>query len=107
MKNLAVLGSSGSIGQSTLEVVRSLPRQFKIVALSVNSDIVKLRQQINEFQPRLVCVRDPRAAAKLSANLGSSIKVLCGPEGLDELVKYKDIQQIMVNYRLSCLDSFN
>ncbi|MFH1281285.1 MAG: 1-deoxy-D-xylulose-5-phosphate reductoisomerase [Candidatus Omnitrophota bacterium] len=96
MKKVAVLGSSGSIGQSTLEVVRSLPGQFKIVALSVNSDIVKLKQQIKEFQPKLVCVRDPRAAAKLSASLGSSMKVLCGPEGLEELVKDKDIQQVMV-----------
>ncbi|MDP3042583.1 MAG: 1-deoxy-D-xylulose-5-phosphate reductoisomerase [Candidatus Omnitrophota bacterium] len=96
MKSIAVLGSSGSIGQSTLAVVRSLPRQFKIVALSVNSDIVKLKQQIREFQPKLVCVRDPRAAAKLRASLGSSIKVFCGPEGLDELVKDKNIQQVMV-----------
>ena len=96
MKNIAVLGSSGSIGQSTLEVVRSLPGQFKVVALSVNSDIVKLKQQIDEFQPKLVCVENPKAAAKLSARLGSSIKVLCGPAGLDELVKHKDVQQVMV-----------
>ena len=96
MKNIAVLGSSGSIGQSTLEVVRSLPQQFKITALSVNSDIVKLKQQIEEFQPKLVCVGNPRAAAKLRASLGSSIKVLSGAEGLDELVKDKGIQQVMV-----------
>ncbi|MCX5698874.1 MAG: 1-deoxy-D-xylulose-5-phosphate reductoisomerase [Candidatus Omnitrophica bacterium] len=96
MKYIAVLGSSGSIGQSTLEVVRRLPQQFKIVALSVNSDIVKLKQQIKEFGPKLVCVGNPRAAAKLRAILGSSMKVLCGQEGLDELVKDKDIQQVMV-----------
>jgi len=96
MKKIAVLGSSGSIGQSTLQVVRSLPKQFQIVALSVNSDIVKLKQQIAEFRPKLVCVNDPRAAAKLKAQLGSSLKVLCGPEGLEELVKDKDIQQVMV-----------
>jgi len=96
VKNIAVLGSSGSIGQSTLEVVRSLPQQFKIVALSVNSDIVKLRQQIDEFRPKLVCVVDPQAALKLRVSLGSSVKVLSGAEGLEELVKDKDIQQIMV-----------
>jgi 1-deoxy-D-xylulose-5-phosphate reductoisomerase len=96
MKNIAVLGSSGSIGQSTLEVVRSLPRQFKIVALSVNSDINKLKQQIREFRPKVVCVKDPRAAAKLKTNLGSSLKVLCGQEGLEELVQDKNIQQVML-----------
>ena len=54
MKRIAVLGSSGSIGESTLSVIRSLPQQFKVVALSVNSDVVKLKQQINEFKPPLV-----------------------------------------------------
>ena len=96
MKNIAVLGSSGSIGQSTLEVVRSLPQQFKIVALSVNSDIVKLKQQIEEFHPRLVCVKDKQAAVKLKSSLGSGIKVLAGEEGLGELVKDKNIQQVVV-----------
>jgi 1-deoxy-D-xylulose-5-phosphate reductoisomerase len=96
MKNIAVLGSSGSIGKSTLEVARSLPHQFKVAALSVNSDIVKLKQQIEEFHPKLVCVVDPRAAAKLKASLGSSLKVLSGPEGLLELVQDKDIQQVMM-----------
>jgi len=96
MKNIAVLGSSGSIGQSTLEVVRNLPGQFKIVALSVNSDIVKLKQQIDEFHPKLVCVGNPRQAAKLSVSLGSSVKVLSGAEGLEELVNYRDVQQVMV-----------
>ena len=84
MKNIAVLGSSGSIGQSTLEVVRSLPQEFKVLALSVNSDIVKLKQQIKEFRPKLVCIQDPQAAVQLKASLGSSIKVLCGQEGLKE-----------------------
>lgn len=96
MKNIAVLGSSGSIGQSTLKVVRSLPGQFKIVALSVNSDIVKLKQQVKEFGPRLVCVRDKQAAAKLKGSLGPGVKLLAGEEGLEELVKDKAIHQVMV-----------
>ena len=96
MKNLAVLGSTGSIGQSTLEVVRSLPRQFKVVALSVNSDIVRLKQQIKEFKPKRVCVVDVRAAGKLKAELGSGVKIFSGQDGLKELVKDKDIQQVMV-----------
>lgn len=95
MKNIAILGSSGSIGQSTLAVVRSFPRQFKVIALSVNSDIVKLEQQVREFRPRLVCVRDKQAAGKLKANLGRLTKVLCAEEGLNELVKDKQIQRIM------------
>ncbi|MDO8488847.1 MAG: 1-deoxy-D-xylulose-5-phosphate reductoisomerase [Candidatus Omnitrophota bacterium] len=95
MKKIAVLGSSGSIGQSTLAVVRSNPRYFKVVALSVNSDIVKLKQQVEEFHPRLVCVRDRYAAWKLKSAIGSLTKVFCGEDGLDELVRDKEIQQIM------------
>ena len=96
MRNIAVLGSTGSIGQSTLGVVRSLPGQFKIVALSVNSNILELKRQIKEFKPKLVCVDNPRSAAQLSVDLGSSIKVFCGQAGLAELVREKDIQQVMV-----------
>ena len=96
MKSIAVLGSSGSIGQSTLEVVRSLPQQFKIAGLSVNSDIVKLEEQIREFRPKVVCVGNPQQAAKLSSKIGSATKVLCGAHGLEELAGHKDIQQVMV-----------
>lgn len=95
MKNIAILGSSGSIGQNTLEVVRSLPEQFKVIALSVNSDIVRLEKQIREFKPNLVCVRDKEAGRKLKSKIGSLAKVFCGDQGLEELVKHKEIQQIM------------
>lgn len=95
MKKIAVLGSSGSIGQSTLAVVKSLSKRFKVVALSVDSDIVTLRQQIEEFRPRLVCVRDKYAAWKLKADVGSWTKVFCGQDGLQELVRDREIQQIM------------
>ena len=95
MKRIAVLGSSGSIGQSTLSVIRSLPQQFKVEALSVNSDIVKLRQQIKEFKPRLVCVRDEQAAYKLRSGLDSSIKVFCADDGLSQMIKDKQIDLVM------------
>lgn len=95
MKRIAVLGSSGSIGQSTLSVVRNLPKEFKVEALSVNSDITKLRQQIAEFKPSLVCVGDEQAACKLRTGLDSSIKVFCAEEGLSEMVKDRRIDLAM------------
>ena len=96
MKKIAVLGSSGSIGQNTLAVVKSLAGKFKVEALSVNSDIVKLKQQIDEFHPRLVCVRDKQSAYKLKSAVGSKVKIFCGDEGLAELVKDKQIEQVML-----------
>ncbi len=54
VKRLAVLGSTGSIGQQTLEVVRALPHQFQIVGLAAGKNINLLAKQINEFKPRFV-----------------------------------------------------
>jgi 1-deoxy-D-xylulose-5-phosphate reductoisomerase len=56
-KRLAVLGSTGSIGQQTLEVVRALPGYFEIVGLAAGENWELLRQQIAEFKPKLVCCR--------------------------------------------------
>jgi len=95
VKKIAVLGSSGSIGQSTLSVIRNFPQQFKVEALSVNSDISKLKQQIEEFKPRLVCVRDKYAATKLRAGLSSSTKVFCAEDGLIEMVRDSRIDLVM------------
>lgn len=95
MKKIAILGSSGSIGKSTLEVVKNFPGQFKVEALSVNSDIVRLKQQILEFKPRLVCVKDKTAARQLKKQVGSLTEVLAGEEGLAELVADQRIQQVM------------
>ncbi len=95
MKKIAILGSTGSIGESTLSVVRQLKGRFKVVALSVNSDIDGLKRQIKEFCPRIVCVRDTAAASRLKSSLGQSVKLLSGEEGLNELVKDKEIERIM------------
>ncbi|MBM3243810.1 MAG: 1-deoxy-D-xylulose-5-phosphate reductoisomerase, partial [Candidatus Omnitrophica bacterium] len=56
MKNIAILGSTGSIGKSTLSVIKRFPGKFRAVALSTNSDIKTLYKQIKEFRPLFVCV---------------------------------------------------
>lgn len=96
MKNIAVLGSTGSIGQNTLAVIRSLPGQFRAVALSVQSDTVLLKKQIREFKPRMVCVADPQRALKLKKEFGGLVKVFCGQAGLGQMVKDRQIDQVMV-----------
>ena len=58
---LAVLGSTGSIGQQTLEVVRAFPHRFHIVGLAAGKNIDLLAEQINEFKPRFVYCRDKKA----------------------------------------------
>jgi len=95
MRNIAILGATGSIGQSALSVIRSYPDKFKVVALSVNSDITRLSSQIREFKPAVVCVNDKSRAFSLAKNIKPGVKVLSGPEGLEELVRDKRIGQVV------------
>ena len=66
VKQLAILGSTGSIGQQTLEVVRALPHRFHVVGLAAGKNIELLAKQINEFKPRFVYYQDKKAAAHLA-----------------------------------------
>jgi len=68
-KRLAVLGSTGSVGKQTLEVVEDLEGKIKIVALSANKNIEDLEEQIIEFRPEAVWVTDKKSAKKLKNNL--------------------------------------
>ncbi|MFA5062732.1 MAG: 1-deoxy-D-xylulose-5-phosphate reductoisomerase [Candidatus Omnitrophota bacterium] len=95
MKNIAVFGSTGSIGESTLDVIRNFPGRFRLVALSANSDIAKLAKQVKEFKPAYVCVSNKDYAADLSKIISPKVKVFSGAEGLNELAGERTIRQIM------------
>ena len=82
MRSLSILGSTGSIGLSTLDVVRQHPEKFSISGLAAGRDVVTLAQQIKEFRPTAVSVMDTDAAIKLSALLGDyQPDILYGIEG--------------------------
>lgn len=82
MKTLAILGSTGSIGQSTLDVVARHADKFCVAALAEGHDVELLARQIKKFRPELVSVRDADAAAKLHNLLKSSKpEIMCGMEG--------------------------
>ncbi len=84
MKKVLILGSSGSIGVNSLNVIRNFPDRFSVEALTVNSNIDLLEQQINEFSPAVVVVRDEKKAAELNKRIVKKVKVLSGNEGLNE-----------------------
>ncbi len=67
VKQLAVLGSTGSIGQQTLQVVRALPHKFRIVGLAAGKNVNLLAKQINEFKPRFVYYQDKEVPAHLAS----------------------------------------
>lgn len=82
MKQIAVLGSTGSIGTQTLEVVRA-NEDMKVVSLAAASNIDLLEQQIREFQPEVVCVYLPEKAQELKQRMaGEPVTVLSGMDGL-------------------------
>jgi len=65
IKQLAVLGSTGSIGQQTLDVVRALPYRFRIIGLAAGKNIALLSKQVSEFNPRFVCYQNKKVPAHL------------------------------------------
>lgn len=71
MKSLSILGSTGSIGVSTLDVVRQHPDKLKVVGLAEGHDVNLLAEQIREFRPRIVSVRDETSATRLRELLGN------------------------------------
>ncbi|MCK5862178.1 MAG: 1-deoxy-D-xylulose-5-phosphate reductoisomerase, partial [Candidatus Hydrogenedentes bacterium] len=80
-KRISILGSTGSIGRNTLEVVRRNPDRFSVVVLASRSNTGLLRKQIAEFKPEQVAVYDESAAAELRAS-GVDCAVLAGASGL-------------------------
>ena len=82
MNNVFILGSTGSIGVNTLNVIRNFPDRFNVSALTVNSNIQLLLEQINEFKPELVVVKEKNAAEKLKPQLPANCKLLVGVDGL-------------------------
>ena len=84
MKKISILGSTGSIGTQTLEVVRN-QKDIQVTALAAGSNIVVLEQQIREFHPSIVCVWDEKKAKELAALISDlDTKVVSGMDGLIE-----------------------
>lgn len=81
MKRIVILGSTGSIGTQTLDIVRQHRDQFEVIGLSANNNIEKLQEQIEEFKPRAVCVGDEEKAKSLRTN----VIVYKGEKGLRDI----------------------
>ncbi|MBC7364110.1 MAG: 1-deoxy-D-xylulose-5-phosphate reductoisomerase [Candidatus Aminicenantes bacterium] len=96
MKKIAILGSTGSIGQNTLEVVRRFPDKLKVEVLVAGCNLNLLRQQIEEFHPRAVAVRAEEDARQLRQEVKkTSLKVYAGEKGLEEVVCFPEIDLVV------------
>ena len=89
VKQLAVLGSTGSIGQQTLEVARALPDKFHIVGLAAGKNINLLAEQINEFKPRFVYYQDEDKQARLAS---TTYEIL----SLEDIARHPQIDTVVI-----------
>ena len=94
MKNIAILGSTGSVGKKVLEVVRNFPQKFKIIGLSCNSNIEILKEQIKEFQPQFAVVSDGQKYKELKKRV-KDCRIGSEQEGLIELATLKDVNCVI------------
>jgi len=89
------LGSTGSIGTQTLDIVEENPERFQIVALAAGSNLELLAEQVAKFKPKLVSVRDPKNIPQLKELLskGSHMpEILAGDEGIVEVARYSNAE---------------
>src|SRR3989338_1132083 len=86
-KKVAILGSTGSIGTNTLQVIQHLKEELKVVALAAKSNIDLLEKQAREFQPEIIAVFDANKALELQKRL-PHIPILAKMEGLKEVASY-------------------
>ncbi len=96
MKNLAILGSTGSIGVSTLDIVAAHPDRFRVVSLSAGNNLERLEEQIRRFRPQIVSVVQPGAARDLRQRLGSDApEVVSGVEGLIACATHGPVEMVV------------
>ena len=83
VKSLTILGATGSIGKSTLKIVRQHPKRFRLTAISANSNVKELISIAREFQPQLAAIGDETKYSELSSALqGTGIICVAGASGL-------------------------
>lgn len=96
MKQLSLLGSTGSIGRQTLDIVRASGGRFGIAALASGENAAQMEAQAREFSPKLVCMASEAAALDLRQRLAdTSISVIGGKEGLLEVASYPSADMVV------------
>jgi len=97
-QRLAILGATGSVGASTLDVVGRHPGRFEVIALTANAQYERLLAECRRFTPRYAVLADPAAARTLEQRLrsdGLPTRVLAGPEALAEVVSRPEVDTVM------------
>ncbi len=96
MRKIVLLGSTGSIGTQTLDVVRNNSSELEVVGIAASRRVQKVEEQVREFKPRYVCMYDEAAAKELQDKIADTgIRVLSGMEGLLEIVSVPEADTVL------------
>jgi 1-deoxy-D-xylulose-5-phosphate reductoisomerase len=97
LKKIAILGSTGSIGRSSLQVIEQFSDRFQVVALAAGKNIDLLAEQIHRFRPKVAAVLDRQLAKDLIRKLQTTtrVEVLAGPEGYEQVASCDDADMVL------------
>ncbi|MEB3163841.1 MAG: 1-deoxy-D-xylulose-5-phosphate reductoisomerase [Prochlorothrix sp.] len=98
MKAITLLGSTGSIGTQTLDIVQQYPDQFRLVGMAAGRNVALVAQQIRQFQPEIVALADASRLSELKAaiaDLPNQPQLLAGQEGVVEVARYGDAEAVV------------
>ncbi|PLX95626.1 MAG: 1-deoxy-D-xylulose-5-phosphate reductoisomerase, partial [Desulfuromonas sp.] len=96
MKRLAILGSTGTIGVNTLQLVAAHPERFSVVALTAGQNVDLLCEQVRQFRPRMVAVLSDAVALELRHRLaGESVEIMVGDEGLKACACHEAVEMVV------------
>ncbi len=98
MKAISILGSTGSIGTQTLDIVQQHPEQFRVVGLAAGNNIELFAEQIRQFQPQMAATSNVDKLPELKEAIASMTNppiLLAGPEGVAEVARYGDSESVV------------
>ena len=96
MKTIVILGSTGSIGTNTLDIVDRFPTEFRVAGLTAGSNDALLETQIRRFKPRIVALSDQSAATRLRQRcLDLPVEILAGQEGLVQVASASEADLVV------------
>ena len=96
MKNIVILGSTGSIGTNTLDIVERFPQDFRVVGLTAGSNDDKLEAQIRRFKPACAALADESAAARLRQRCADlRIRILSGNDGVAQVAQTEGAELVV------------
>lgn len=97
-KRIAILGSTGSIGTQTLDIISQFPDRFEVYALTANNNVQLLAEQARKFQPEIVCIANEQHYAKLKASLADlPVKVYAGADAIAQMVSMESIDAVLAS----------